>query len=198
MSKFRVNGKELLIAGHPEVYPPGDDTFLMLRAVAAGKGRALEIGTGSGIIGIYMAMRGSEVTVTDINPHAVRLARRNAHLNCVELEAVRADVFEGIRGTFGTIVFNPPYLPTGQEDATGDRWLDASVNGGGDGLLLIRRFLAGLNEHLEARGRAYLISSSLSDSALQSPQGLRVGEVASAKLEFEVLTVRQITKETAR
>ena len=193
MARYLVNGTELRISGHPEVYGPGEDTFLMLRAVKDEEGRALEIGTGSGIVGVYLAVRGSDVVVTDVNPHALRLASANARQNGVTIEAVRADIFEGICGRFDTIVFNPPYLPTAPQDATGDRWLGASVNGGSDGLLFIRRFLAGLRDRLEPRGRAYIISSSLCGFPARPPGGLKSRVVATEKLEFELLGVQKIT-----
>jgi release factor glutamine methyltransferase len=196
MALYRQEGTELGISGHPEVYPPGEDTFLMLRAVRDELGRVLEIGTGSGIIGIHLAVHGSHVMVTDVNPHALRLATANARQNGVTLDAVRADMFDGICGRFDIIIFNPPYLPTAPQDATGDRWLDASVNGGPDGLIFIRRFLAGLKDHLEPRGRAYIISSSLSGFPARPPRGFKVLVVATEKLEFELLSVHEITRET--
>lgn len=194
MVSYKVNGIELGISGHPEVYPPGDDSFLMLGAVEKARGRVLDIGTGSGIVGIYLAKRGCAVVATDINPYALRLAYANARQNRVELETVRADVFEGISGTFDVIVFNPPYLPTAPSDVTADRWLDASVNGGADGLLFIRRFLRGLDDHLEKDGSAYLLASSLSGPAPVPPHGLRARAVASARLEFEQLRVYEIDR----
>lgn len=194
MASYQANGVELRILGHPEVYPPGDDSFLMLGALKGARGRALDIGTGSGIIAVYLAKRGCEVVATDINPHALSLASANARQNGVELETVRADVFEGICGTFDVIVFNPPYLPTAPSDVTGDRWLDASVNGGPDGLLFIRRFLLGLAGHLEKDGSAYLLTSSLSGPEPAPPEGLRARVVASARLEFELLRVFEIRR----
>ena len=183
---------EICISGHPDVYEPSEDTFLLLGALGEAEGRALEIGTGSGIVAIYLAKMGHEVVATDINPHALGLARANARRNGVEIGAVRADLFDGIKGRFDTIVFNPPYLPTSPGDKTGDRWLDASVNGGPDGLHLTRRFLAGLNEMLSGRGNAYTVSSSLSGFPRRLPSGLVGRVVATGKLEFEMLRVHRI------
>jgi len=192
MVSYNVQGTELRISGHPEVYGPSDDTLLLAEAVGDARGRALEIGTGSGMVAIYLAKRGLEVAATDINPHALRLARANARINGVELATVRCDIFDGIRGPFGTIVFNPPYLPTSPDELTSDRWLDASVNGGRDGLQFSGRFLDGLKDHLCRDGAAYIVSSSLSGFPETIPEGLAVNVVAEKKLEFELLAVHRI------
>ena len=192
MVSYNVNGTELQISGHPEVYGPSDDTLLLAGAIGNARGRALEIGTGSGMTAIYMAKRGLEVVATDINPHALRLARQNARQNGVSIDIVRADIFDGIGGRFDTIVFNPPYLPTSPGDVTGDRWFDASVNGGPDGLRFTQRFLGGLRERLSGRGKAFILSSSLAGFPARPPPGLAWRVVAEAKLDFELLEVRRI------
>jgi release factor glutamine methyltransferase len=192
MATIRLEGIELYISGHPDVYEPSEDTFMLLEALGDALGRALEIGTGSGIVAIWLAKRGLDVVATDLNPHALVLARANAHRNGVALEAVRTDMFDGIRGPFDTIVFNPPYLPTAPQDVTGDRWLDASVNGGPNGQMFTRRFLAGLEERLGADGAAYIVSSSLSGFPKKLPAGLVGRVVAEKKLEFELLCVHRI------
>ena len=195
MARYSPKGLVLSVSNHPEVYPPGDDTFLLIDALEVGQNTVLEVGTGSGIVAIYCASRGARVTCTDINPYAVALARQNAASNGVDIAVVEADMFEGIRGRFEIVIFNPPYLPTSSDDITGDRWLDASINGGPDGLEPARRFLDGLACHLEPPGRAYLITSSLSCSELLPPEGLRVRQLASRKLEFELLTVNEVSLE---
>lgn len=54
--------------------------FLGRQPVVAGQ-RILEIGAGIGIVGVYAAMCGHNVTITDINEDALRFCRANALLN---------------------------------------------------------------------------------------------------------------------
>lgn len=197
MPGYKVNGVELIIEDHPQVYPPSDDTLLLAGSIGPVRGRVLEIGTGSGLIAVLCARLGARVVATDINPHAVRLARHNAARNGVGVDSVETDLFDGIRGAFDIVVFNPPYLPTTRGDITGDRWLDVSVDGGPDGLGPARRFLAGLESHLSPEGRAFTLYSSLSGGRLEAPAGFASSAVAEKKLVFELLTVLEVHRKGA-
>ena len=54
--------------------------FIGRQPVTFGR-RWLEIGAGLGIVGVYAALRGHQVTITDIHPDALLFARANALLN---------------------------------------------------------------------------------------------------------------------
>jgi len=192
MPGYKVHGVELIIEDHPQVYPPSDDTLLLAGSICPVRGRVLELGTGSGLIAVLCARLGASVVATDINPHAVRLARRNAARNGAAVDFVETDLFDGICGGFDIVVFNPPYLPTAQGDITKDRWLDASVDGGPDGQGPARRFLAGLGSHLSPGGRAFTLFSSLSERPLEVPTKFASRPVAEKKLDFELLTVLEV------
>lgn len=62
--------------------------FLAKQPVRPGR-RILEIGAGIGIVGIYAALCGHQVTVTDINEDALLFARANALLNGVSPDIVK-------------------------------------------------------------------------------------------------------------
>ncbi|MGB1697843.1 MAG: methyltransferase, partial [Thermoplasmatota archaeon] len=82
-------------ATHRDVYEPSDDSFLLARVVKdhAGPGvRVLEVGCGTGLVGLTAAKAGAEVTLTDANPFAVELARHNAKENEVRVEVVETDL----------------------------------------------------------------------------------------------------------
>lgn len=56
----------------------------------------LEIGTGVGATAVIMARNGAEVTVTDINPDAVKNAQLNAEANGVDVTVLESDIFDGL------------------------------------------------------------------------------------------------------
>ena len=158
MPRYRshLRGIELEIREAAGVYGPLDDTFLMIEALEnreLGK-KVLELGTGTGMIAVYCSKRGAEMTATDINEEALRLARENAELNAEKIEFIKSDLFEAVKGRFDAVIFNPPYLPDEEPR-------DVALDGGKNGYELAERFLMGLPEHLEQDGRCYLLLSSI-------------------------------------
>jgi release factor glutamine methyltransferase len=76
-------------------------------------GCILDLGTGSGAIGIALAKAfpKSEVMAVDIDADALELAQENALGNQIaNISFVQSDWFENVRGCFDLIVANPPYL----------------------------------------------------------------------------------------
>lgn len=74
--------------------------------------RIVDIGAGAGVGGIVAAdaCPGARVTLSDINPDALRLARINARFAGVDAELVEADGLAGIDGPIDVAIANPPYL----------------------------------------------------------------------------------------
>ena len=109
----RLRGRTLLT--DPEVFHPvcflSTPVFLdYLSTVAVAGKRLLDMGTGSGTIGIFAASRGARVTACDINPRAVALAGKNARRNGVEMEVLASDLFSALDGrSFDLICFNLPF-----------------------------------------------------------------------------------------
>ncbi|MGB3944197.1 MAG: HemK2/MTQ2 family protein methyltransferase [Methanothrix sp.] len=176
-----------------EVYEPAEDTLLLLRA-AVEEVRpddfVLEMGCGRGVISKTIAPLARRVIATDINPIAVDLLRWEG------IETVRADLFSGIGSRFDLVLFNPPYLPTGEEEVL-EGWLNSAFDGGATGRETINRFLEALGDHLEAGGgRALLLVSSLSGASQVMEkarrEGLTAEVVARERYFFEELLVLRL------
>ena len=96
MVSYQVNGIELGISGHPEVYPPGDDSFLMLGAVEKARGRVLDIGTGSGYAAaIYAHLAARVVSIERIHDLAESARRVLAELGYGSVLVVEGDGAKG-------------------------------------------------------------------------------------------------------
>jgi release factor glutamine methyltransferase len=80
--------------------------------------KTLEIGTGCGIISLFLAANWTSRTVaTDISPIAVEATIANAKLNNVTLTAFQSDLFEKIEEKdFDLIVFNTPLVDKNPEN----------------------------------------------------------------------------------
>jgi release factor glutamine methyltransferase len=177
-----------VIASAPnDVYCPAEDSFLMLEAISAipvANKRVLDVGTGSGIQGLYCAMRGAIVTATDIDPAAVIWVQKAAHTLGVTLTIVQSDLFFNVNDRFDFVLFNPPYLPS-------ESFEDRTVDGGTKGRALAARFLAALPTHLNEDGIAFLMLSSQNDPAslIANQHVFEPSVVAKRALFFEELQV---------
>jgi release factor glutamine methyltransferase len=115
--------------------------------------RVLDLCTGSGCVAITLARERptTHVHATDLDEGVLVVARENARkLGAYNVSFTRGDIYEGLLapyGSFDLIVSNPPYIPSG--DIAG---LAADVrsfeprlalDGGADGLTLLRRVIDG-------------------------------------------------------
>ena len=150
----------------PDVLIPRDDTMAVTE-LAIKKAlfleqnpRILDLCTGSGCIGLAIARRvkDARVTLGDVSPAALRVARQNVgsqrlsgRVKCLTID-VRQPTAPFL-GTFDLIVSNPPYVTTAEMET-----LDPSVRdyephlalwGGDDGLdfyrAIVRNFTPALN-----------------------------------------------------
>lgn len=179
-------GKEIELLD--EVYDPGEDSFLLVDAaldeICKGE-KVLEIGTGSGIVSTFIKDI-ADVVATDINPAACMNARING------VQAVRADLFSGICGRFDVVIFNPPYLPTSEEERL-EGWLNRAFDGGPDGRLVIDSYIEELPRMLKSGGRALMVISTLTDVDVVADRfrqhGFVVETAGEQKVCFEKLVV---------
>jgi release factor glutamine methyltransferase len=127
----------------------------------APRASCLDLGTGSGAIGVTIACErpGVRVTCTDASAGALSVARANATaLHCAErVELLEGDWYAPVAGRrFDMIVSNPPYVAAADPHlAQGDLRFEpagALTDGSADGLGSIRAIVAGARAHLNAGG----------------------------------------------
>jgi release factor glutamine methyltransferase len=156
---FRVDRRVLI---------PRPDTEVLVETALNGTrdrhlfGRMLDLCTGSGCVAVAFAKDRPtwRVTAVDLSPEAAALARENALRAGVvhNLAVLEGDLFAPLPAgsEFELITANPPYIPSG--DIAG---LDADVrdfeprlalDGGEDGLSIIRRLLEEAPRYLASGG----------------------------------------------
>lgn len=159
----------LSLTVNPNVLIPRDDTEAVTDLAIEkartfpGNPRVLDLCTGSGCIGLAIAsrVRDARLTLGDISPEALRVARKNTidnHLSgrvsCIELSAL--EPAPKFLGKYDLIVSNPPYVTTDQMET-----LDSSVkdyephlalHGGTDGLDFYRAILSNFDSALQPGG----------------------------------------------
>ncbi|MFI3307124.1 MAG: class I SAM-dependent methyltransferase [Mycoplasmatota bacterium] len=73
------------------------------------KGDVLDIGCGYGPIGIYIAKKFNLIPdMIDINKRGLKLAKKNAELNKVEVNIFESDIYEAVKKRYDFIISNPP------------------------------------------------------------------------------------------
>lgn len=102
-----------------------------------GVGRLADIGAGSGVGAIEAARHcpGATVTLIDVNPAALRLARINAAHARVDVDLVESTGLADVVGDFDLVIANPPYIV----DPAGRTYRDGGGLHGGEASLDIAR-----------------------------------------------------------
>ncbi|HOX72410.1 MAG: 50S ribosomal protein L3 N(5)-glutamine methyltransferase [Dokdonella sp.] len=123
-------------------------------------GRALDLCTGSGCIGIAMASYnpGWQVDLVDISDSALTLARENIDYQDVggRVRVIASDLFAGLAGErYDLIVSNPPYVTEDEYSAMPGEYAHEpklGLTAGDDGLDFALRILAEAPDHLNDGG----------------------------------------------
>ncbi|KAH7290189.1 hypothetical protein KP509_30G035600 [Ceratopteris richardii] len=160
-----------LLARHPEVYGPSDDSFVLVDALLAEKAHlrelhprlCVEVGCGSGYVITSLALmlgNGKEnikYIASDISEAALKATAitLKAHGLCAELYKV--DLISGLEkrlaGAVDVLIFNPPCVPTLDEEVGTSAWA-----GGNKGRVVIDRMLKTVDSILSKKGRFYLVT----------------------------------------
>ncbi|MCS6992797.1 MAG: peptide chain release factor N(5)-glutamine methyltransferase [Anaerolineales bacterium] len=148
----------------PDVLIPRPETELLIETALAWTQthpplgpvyRFIDVGTGSGIIPVTLAthLPSAEFLATDISPAALKIARRNAakHGVAERIHFLQADLLPdetalamAEQTTADLLTANLPYIPTATLETLEifGREPTLALDGGPDGLQLIRRLLA--------------------------------------------------------
>ena len=193
-----MNWDGLFVAKHRDVYEPSDDTFLLAQVVKdhVGAGdRFVEVGCGAGLVSLAAARNGASVISTDRSHFAADLTRHNAQQNGLHVDVVVTDLLAGLGAPMDVVAFNPPYLPTADDEHV-ERPLDWAFDGGPDGNVVALRFADQVARRRP--GTVLVIHSSLSDPAplidRMDVAGYAHDVVADERLPYERLYVRRFRR----
>jgi release factor glutamine methyltransferase len=187
----------LRIAMEPGVFAPRRRTeflagqaILLARQDAAPSPLVVDLCCGSGAVAaaVAAALPQAELHAVDIDPAAVRCARRN--LTAAGGQVYQGDLYQPLpatlRGRVGVLIANAPYVPTAEvgllpPEARSYEPLTA-LDGGGDGLAILRRVAAAARQWLAPGGHLLVETSERQASrmaGIAARHGL-VPRVASA------------------
>jgi release factor glutamine methyltransferase len=157
-------GRRVLV--EPGVFVPRRRTELLVRLGAArAPRRVVELCCGSGAVSAALRDRlpGVEVHAADVDPAAVRCARRNLPGAAVYEGDLDAPLPAGLAGRVDLLVANAPYVPSAaialMPPEAREHEPRVALDGGPDGLAVARRVLAVAPRWL-APGGAVLVETS--------------------------------------
>jgi release factor glutamine methyltransferase len=141
--------------------------------------RLVDIGTGSGVLAITLALErpSLEILAIDISAETLALAQENAVTYGVSerIKWLQADLLAGVDSDLSFVVANLPYIPTaeiGQLSREVQHDPRLALDGGTDGLEVIRRLIMEAPPHLKP-GACILLEIGIS----QAPQVAEVFEL---------------------
>ncbi len=176
----------------PDVLIPRPETELLVDIALAWlranptRRRAVDVGTGSGCIPVALAANipDLQITATDISPAALAVANANVERYKLEdhIALKQTSLLEGLPGPFDLICSNLPYIPSERlpvlEVSKREPWL--ALDGGPDGLMLIRPFLQQAATALATGG---LLLAEIDASLATAVIDLAKGHWPHAKIE---------------
>lgn len=124
-----------------------------------------DIATGSGAIAVTLAseLPNARVVATDVSERALAVCRHNAerHALAERVETRLGDGFDAMRDRemFDIVVSNPPYIPSADIEGLSPEVQSEprlALDGGHDGLHILRRLIADAPDHLAPHGRLVL------------------------------------------
>jgi len=182
----------LFVVDH-RVLIPRPETELLVEAAAElleNGGRAADIGTGSGCVIVALAkeVEGAGWLAVDVSPDALQVAEANIrnHGLAGRITLRRSNLFDTlgqVDGPFDMIVSNPPYVPSGEREGLQreirehEPWL--ALDGGGDGLEIVRAIIRVAPAHLRAGGHLLL---EVGDGQAEEVMALAAAESAFGKI----------------
>ncbi len=119
----RLDELDLSVVSHGAAFAAGRldaGTRLLLRVLPrTPKGRAVDLGCGTGVLAAWLSRQGNDVLAVDVSAAACASARETAAANDLAVEVRRTDGLDGVpSGSIDLIACNPPFHRGTAKDST--------------------------------------------------------------------------------
>jgi release factor glutamine methyltransferase len=186
-------GREFLVT--PDVLIPRPETEHSVEAALAFDAeRILDIGTGSGAIGVTLSLETrAHVVCADISEAAVRLAAKNARRLGSSAHFVVCDLGSAFAsGAFDLVVCNPPYVPGADRESVQREVREhephLALFGGPDGLDVYRRLIPEAEQLIEPGGHLVMEIGYLAADAV----GAMLGEWTNVETKPDLAGIPRV------
>lgn len=164
LGEISFHGRDFICDGRGLIPRPETEELaeMILANLPQGSLEILDMGCGSGVLGLTLAVERQEsrVTLADVSQDAISLTRENAdRLGLGNISVIASDLFSEIKGSFDLIAANLPYVPAGEASGMA-RELGhdpaLALFSGEDGMDLLRRFVPDCVNFLKPGGMVAL------------------------------------------
>ena len=106
---FKINDDVLL--PHFETQEVVMETMKYINVLFNGKGNLIDLGCGSGVIGLTIKsnFKNLNVELIDISDYALDITRENAKQLHLDVEIYKSNMLSNVKGKYDVIISNPPY-----------------------------------------------------------------------------------------
>lgn len=132
-----------------------EHTIRYANKIFNGKAKILDIGCGSGVIGLTLKQKlpNSTVDLLDISKEALTVAKENAKNLNLDVNFIESDIFTNVKDKYDIIISNPPYIKEDEEieQIVKENEPNIALYGGKDGLKYYRIILENIKNHLNSK-----------------------------------------------
>ena len=151
--------------------------------------KIIDLGTGSGCIGLTLKKKLDNVSVTllDISKEALMVAKENAKNLNLDVNFIESDMWNNVYDKYDVIISNPPYIRNDEEieDIVYENEPHLALFGGKDGLDMYRKIKKGLLSHVENK---FLLALEIGDMQKDA-----IIELFSDILDVEIISKKDLS-----
>ncbi|MCL2371744.1 peptide chain release factor N(5)-glutamine methyltransferase [Candidatus Saccharibacteria bacterium] len=153
-------GREFAINDSVLIPRPETETIIeIVKLLPVRNPRIADVGTGSGVIGITLALEipNAKVSLGDISSAALEVTAYNMRLHGVGGKVVQSNLMKDFRGTYDLIIANLPYVDRSWEVSPETAFEpDRALYAGDEGLFYIKKLLQEVPTKLSRNGLVIL------------------------------------------
>ena len=156
---FKINDNVLL--PHFETQEVVMKTIEYIEKLFSGKGNLIDIGCGSGVIGLTIKnkFKDLKIDMIDISNKALEVTKENANLLNLNVDIYKSDILKNVKNKYDIIISNPPYESI-KYKPTLDNEPSISLYAENDGLYYFEEILKNAKERLNNK---YMIVLEIGD-----------------------------------
>lgn len=161
---YNIRNFEISLFLNDKVFPPALDPLIAQHMQIKRGETVIDIGTGSGILGIVAGKMGAQVYATDICKEAIEVTKENAIYNNLKITTDVGNLFGKFNKKFDVIIANlsQTIVHPNYKKAIG-KTLTRTINSGPNGNRDVLEFLSVARKHMHKYSRIYVVVFTVSD-----------------------------------